>query len=74
MTLVAAKPSAARYAQLLERTAFDLKLTHDSALAANVPFARLQRINRARREIEDERRTLTEMRSDRRRIHLEGTN
>lgn len=45
-----------RYRELLGRCKHDLKLTHDAALAGKVPFARLQRIKRAQREVEDELR------------------
>lgn len=54
MSSVKAARALARYQQLLERADFDLKLAADAALAAALPFARLMRIKRARRELNDE--------------------
>ena len=45
-----------RYRQLFERAAFDLKLARDAG--AHVPCARLARIERARRELRAELRSL----------------
>lgn len=45
-----------RYKQLLERASFDLKLAQDLALSMKLPFNRLARLQRAKREICDEQR------------------
>jgi hypothetical protein len=42
-----------RCKELAKRSAFDLRLAHDAAMSAGVPFASLARIKRARREIAD---------------------
>jgi hypothetical protein len=57
---MAAEPSqvdrgtVARYAQLAARVEVDLRLLHDAALAIHLPFNRLARVKRAKREIGDE--------------------
>jgi hypothetical protein len=48
----------ARYATLARRVATDIRLLHDAALAIQLPFNRLARVKRARREISDELRAL----------------
>ena len=53
-----ARRALARYLELAERCRHDLKLWHDAALAISLPFIRLQRIKRARREVADELREI----------------
>jgi hypothetical protein len=48
----------ARYAQLAARVETDLRLLHDTALAIQLPFNRLARVKRAKREICDELREI----------------
>lgn len=48
----------ARLVQLVTRSAFDLKLAHDAALAAALPFAGLVKLKRAQREVGDLAREL----------------
>ncbi len=48
-----ASPAEARFAQLARRTMFDLNLLRDAAMSANIPFAHLVKIKRARREMKD---------------------
>ncbi len=43
----------ARTRHLAERSATDLKLAHDAALAAGLPYKSLLKIQRARRELRD---------------------
>jgi GTP1/Obg family GTP-binding protein len=50
----------ARFAQLVERASFDLKLARDAGAAAGVEMKLLARIARARREVEE---TLRELKS-----------
>ncbi len=52
---MANEPAIARYRQLLERADFDLKLARDVALSLALPSRRIARLNRARRELGDER-------------------
>jgi hypothetical protein len=42
-----------RFKQLVERARFDLQLAMDAARSADVPFSRLVRLKRARREMND---------------------
>jgi len=42
-----------RCKQLVERARFDLQLAMDAARSADVPFSRLVRLKRARREMND---------------------
>jgi hypothetical protein len=49
----------ARCKQLVERARFDLQLAMDAARSADVPFSRLVRLKRARREMDDLLRELT---------------
>jgi hypothetical protein len=49
-----ASSAEARYRMLVERCGEDIRLTHDLALALKIPYSRLQRIIRARREFADE--------------------
>jgi hypothetical protein len=55
MSVVRKQESSAlvRCKELAKRSAFDLNLAHDAAMSANVPFASLARIKRARREMSD---------------------
>jgi len=46
-------PALARTRTLAERSATDLKLAHDAALAAGMPFVDLSKLMRARREVKD---------------------
>jgi hypothetical protein len=48
-----------RCKQLVERARFDLQLAMDAARSADVPFSRLVRLKRARREVNDLLRELT---------------
>lgn len=50
----AALSARSRYRQLLDRALVDLKLAHDIALSLAVPYGRRARIQRARREVNDE--------------------
>ncbi len=52
---MANEPAITRYRQLLERADFDLKLARDVALSLALPSRRIARLNRARRELGDER-------------------
>jgi hypothetical protein len=55
MSVVRKQESSAliRCKQLARRTAFDLNLAHDAAMSANISFSSLERIRRARREMND---------------------
>ena len=46
-------PALARARTLAERVSVDLRLTHDAVRAANLPYAYLARVQRARREVAD---------------------
>ena len=50
--------TVARYAQLAQRVEVDLRLLHDAAVAIALPFNRLARVKRARREVADELREI----------------
>jgi hypothetical protein len=52
-THTAVTRAEARFAQLARRTAFDLNLLRDAALAANIPLSQLANIQRARREMNE---------------------
>jgi hypothetical protein len=49
----------ARYRALLARTETDLKLAEDVARSLNLPYSRLMRLKRARRELGDEQRDVS---------------
>lgn len=53
-------PALARCKELAKRSAFDLNLAHDAAIGANIPFVHLAKIKRARQEMNDLLRELTE--------------
>ena len=50
--------TVALYAQLAARVETDLRLLHDAAVAIRLPFNRLARVKRARREVADELREI----------------
>ncbi len=50
----------ARCQQLAKRSAFDLNLAHDAGVSAQLPFVHLSRIKRARREMNDLLRELSD--------------
>ncbi len=60
----------ARCKHLAKRSAFDLNLAHDAGVSAQLPFVHLSRIKRARREMHDLLREL----SDTERWEAEGIN
>ncbi len=53
-------PALARARQLVERSSHDLKLAHDAALAARLPFKSLAKLKRAQREVRDLAHELSE--------------
>jgi hypothetical protein len=55
-------PALARARTLAERVSVDLRLTHDAVRAANLPYAYLARVQRARREVADLLRQIEQLR------------
>jgi hypothetical protein len=55
-----------RCKELAKRSAFDLSLAHDAAIASNIPFVHLAKIKRARREMNDLLRDLSKENSEER--------
>jgi hypothetical protein len=50
----------ARYRELIERTAYDLKLAQDAARALNLPYKQIARLQRAQRELRDEQQEISD--------------
>jgi hypothetical protein len=52
------KSNLARYKELLSRALFELKLAHDLSVALKLPYRRTARLQRARKELFDEKEEL----------------